>query len=61
MVLSGNGEGISRCQQSIKIELLKIDRKLTFNEGDSCKYENAERVGWGGGGGDNLRELRGGH
>ena len=65
MVFSGNGEGISRRQQSIEIELLKIDSKLTFKEGDSCKYENdyLSPRGWGGEGGrgGNLRELRGGH
>ena len=53
MVFSGNGEGISRRQQSIEIELLKIDSKLTFKEGDSCKYENdyLSPRGWKGGGG----------
>ena len=60
--LSGNGGGISRRQQSIEIELLKIDSELTFKEGDSCKYENdyLSPRGWGGGGGDNRRELHGG-
>ena len=32
---------------------MKIDRKLTFKEGDSCKYENdyLSPRGWGGEGG----------
>ena len=50
-MFSGNGEGIGRRQQSMEIELLKIDSKLTFKEGDSCKYENdyLSPRGWGGG------------
>ena len=55
-MFSGNGEGISRRQQSIEIELLKIDSKLTFKEGDSCKYENdyLSPRGWGGEGGGGV-------